>query len=122
MEHGTHPERFGDWYDYLKRKRSKARYMGLQQEFISPREVARRHPLIDPKHYYAALWDEQGSDLDPTGATYAFGKSACVRGPQYFTKTSVVNTAQRADGTRPSICRRRARMRHICGAFSPRRA
>ena len=56
MEHGTHPERFGDWYDYLKRERSKARYMGLQQEFISPPEVARRHPLIGPKHYYAALW------------------------------------------------------------------
>ena len=54
MDHGTHPERFGDWYDYLKRERSKARYMGLQQEFISPQEVARRHPLIDPKHYYAA--------------------------------------------------------------------
>ena len=25
------------WYDYLKRERSKARYMGLQQEFISPK-------------------------------------------------------------------------------------
>ena len=38
------------WYDYLKRERSKARYMVLQQEFISPTEVASRHPLIDPKH------------------------------------------------------------------------
>ena len=94
MEHGTHPERFGDWYDYLKRERSKARYMGLQQEFISPQEVARRHPSIDPKHYYAALWDEQGGDLDPTGATYAFGKSACVPGAQYFTKTLVVDTRE----------------------------
>ena len=26
------------WYDYLKRERSKARYMGLSQEFISPQE------------------------------------------------------------------------------------
>ena len=26
-----------DWYDYLKRERSKARYMGLDQEFISPK-------------------------------------------------------------------------------------
>ena len=25
------------WYDYLKRERSKARYMGLNQEFISPK-------------------------------------------------------------------------------------
>ena len=53
------------WYDYLKRERSKARYMGLQQEFISLQEVAERHPLIDPKHYLAALWDDQDGDLDP---------------------------------------------------------
>ena len=87
-----------DWYDYLKRERSKARYLGLEQEFISPQEVALRHPLIDPKHYYAALWDEQDGDLDPSGATYAFAKAARVHGAQYFTKTPVVETAQRADG------------------------
>ena len=49
--------------------------MGLNQEFISPREVAERHPLIDPGHYFAALWAEQDGNLDPsgaTGATYAF--------------------------------------------------
>ena len=28
-----------DWYDYLKRERSKARYMGLDQEFISIKEA-----------------------------------------------------------------------------------
>ncbi|MEM7742092.1 MAG: FAD-dependent oxidoreductase [Pseudomonadota bacterium] len=87
-----------DWYDYLKRERSKARYMGLQQEFISPAEVAQRHPLIDPKHYYAALWDEQDGDLDPSGATYAFAKAARVHGAQYFTHTPVVETNQRHDG------------------------
>ncbi|MEL6996984.1 MAG: FAD-dependent oxidoreductase [Pseudomonadota bacterium] len=88
-----------EWYDYLKRERSKARYMGLSQEFISPREVADRHPLIDPKHYYAALWDDQDGDLDPSGATYAFAKAARVHGAQYFTHTPVVETNQRTDGT-----------------------
>ena len=88
-----------EWYDYLKRERSKARYMGLHQEFISPAEVAERHPLIDPKHYYAALWDDQDGDLDPSGATYAFAKSARVHGAQYFTHTPVTATPQRADGS-----------------------
>jgi len=88
-----------EWYDYLKRERSKARYMGLNQEFISPSEVAERHPLIDPKHYHAALWDDQDGDLDPSGATYAFAKSARHHGAQYFTHTPVVETNQRADGT-----------------------
>lgn len=87
------------WYDYLKRERSKARYMGLNQEFISPKEVAERHPLIDPKHYHAALWDDQDGDLDPSGATYAFAKAARVLGAQYFTHTPVTATAQRSDGS-----------------------
>ena len=87
------------WYDYLKRERSKARYMGLEQEWISPREVADRHPLIDPKHYIAALWDDQDGDLDPSGTTYAFAKAARHYGGQYFTHTPVTATTQRADGS-----------------------
>ena len=87
------------WYDYLKRERSKARYMGLSQEFISPKEVAEKHPLIDPKHYVAALWDDQDGDLDPSGATYAFAKSAKVHGADYFTHTAVVETIQQKDGS-----------------------
>ena len=87
------------WYDYLKRERSKARYMGLQQEFISLQEVAERHPLIDPKHYLAALWDDQDGDLDPSGTTYAFAKAARHYGAQYFTHTPATETKQRADGT-----------------------
>ncbi|MGA1187384.1 MAG: GcvT family protein [Candidatus Puniceispirillaceae bacterium] len=87
------------WYDYLKRERSKARYMGLHQEFISPKELGDRHPLIDPKHYYAALWDDQDGDLDPSGATYAFAKSARVHGAQYFTHCGVTAMAQRPDGS-----------------------
>jgi len=87
------------WYDYLKRERSKARYMGLQQEFISPAEVASRHPLIDPKHYHAALWDEQDGDLDPSGATYAFAKAAKFYGAQYFTHTPATSTTQKSDGS-----------------------
>ncbi|MEM7215036.1 MAG: FAD-dependent oxidoreductase [Pseudomonadota bacterium] len=88
-----------EWYDYLKRERSKARYMGLEQEFISPQEVAERHPLINPKHYLAALWDDQDGDLDPSGATYAFAKSARVHGADYFTHTPVTATTQRKDGS-----------------------
>jgi dimethylglycine dehydrogenase len=88
-----------EWYDYLKRERSKARYMGLDQEFISPAEVARRHPLIDPGHYLAALWDEADGDIDPSGVTYAFAKAAKVHGAKYYTHTPVVETVQRPDGS-----------------------
>ncbi len=88
-----------EWYDYLKRERSKARYMGLSQEFISPKELGERHPFIDPKHYYAALWDDQDGDLDPSGATYAFAKAAQVHGARYFTHSPVIGLSQRTDGS-----------------------
>ena len=88
-----------EWYDYLKRERSKARYMGLHQEFISPKELAERHPLIDPDHYHAVLWDEQDGHLDPSGATYAFAKAAKVHGAKYFTHCGATSMVQRPDGS-----------------------
>lgn len=87
------------WYDYLKRERSKARYMGLDQEFISPEEVARRHPLIEPKHYIAALWDPLDGDIDPSGVVYAYAKAARSHGARFHTHTPVISTRQRPDGS-----------------------
>ena len=88
-----------DWYDYLKRERSKARYMGLDQEFISLQEIAERHPLIDPSRYLAALWDPLDGDVDPSGVTYAYAKAAKVHGASYHTHAPVIETNQRADGS-----------------------
>ncbi len=88
-----------DWHDYLKRERSKARYMGLDQEFISVEEAARRHPLIDSSRYIAALWDPLDGDIDPSGVTYAYAKSARVHGGNYHTNTPVLETNQRPDGS-----------------------
>lgn len=87
------------WYDYLKRERSKARYMGLDQEFISVEEAARRHPLIDPSRYIAALWDPLDGDIDPSGVCYAYAKAAKVHGAKYYTHTPVIETRQRPDGS-----------------------
>ena len=87
------------WYDYLKRERSKARYMGLDQEFISIEEVARRHPLIDPSHYIAALWDPLDGDIDPSGVTWAYAKAAKVHGAKFYTHNPVIETRQRKDGS-----------------------
>ena len=87
------------WADYLKRERSKARYMGLDQEFISLEEVKRRHPLIDPKHYISALWDPIDGEVDPSGVTYAYAKSAKVHGAKYYTHTPVIETNQQKDGS-----------------------
>ncbi|MDH3635988.1 MAG: FAD-dependent oxidoreductase [Gammaproteobacteria bacterium] len=87
------------WYDYLKRERSKARYMGLDQEFISMKELADRHPLIDPSRYLAALWDPLDGDIDPSGVTYAYAKAAKKLGGRYHTHAQVIETNQRKDGS-----------------------
>ena len=87
------------WADYLKRERSKARYMGLDQEFISLEEVKRKHPLIDPKKYLLALWDPIDGEVDPSGVTYAFAKAAKVHGGKYYTNTVVTDTQQKTDGS-----------------------
>ena len=87
------------WADYLKRERSKARYMGLDQEFISLEEVAKKNPLIDPSKYISALWDPIDGEVDPSGVTYAFAKSAKIHGAIYHTNTKVIDTKQRSDGT-----------------------
>ena len=73
--------------------------MGLDQEFISLEEVVKKNPLIDPKHYIAALWDPIDGEVDPSGVTYAYAKSAKVHGAKYYTHTSVIETNQRKDGT-----------------------
>jgi len=87
------------WADYLKRERSKARYMGFDQEFISLEEVKKKHPLIDPKHYISALWDPIDGEVDPSGVTYAYAKSAKVHGAKYYTHTPVLETNQKKDGS-----------------------
>ena len=87
------------WNDYLKRERSKARYMGLDQEFISLEDIAKKHPLIDPKRYISALWDPIDGEVDPSGVTYAFAKSAKFHGAKYYTHTTVKETIHKNDGT-----------------------
>jgi len=87
------------WADYLKRERSKARYMGLDQEFISLEEVKRKHPLIDPDKYLLALWDPIDGEVDPSGVTYAFAKAAKAHGGKYYTNTLVTDTQQKPDGS-----------------------
>ena len=87
------------WADYLKRERSKARYMGLDQEFISLEEVKKKNTLIDPSRYLLALWDPIDGEVDPSGVTYAFAKAAKVNGGKYYTHTVVKDTKQKQDGS-----------------------
>ena len=85
--------------DYLKQERSKARYMGLDQEFISMEEVVDMNPLIDPKQYLGALYDPLDGHIDPSGVTYAYAKAAKHYGASWYRDSPVIETNQRSDGS-----------------------
>jgi len=89
------PERL----DYLKQERSKARYMGLDQEFISLKELADMHPLIDTSKYLGALYDPIDGHIDPSGVTHAYAKAARHYGAKVYRDTPVLETNQRPDGS-----------------------
>lgn len=88
------PERL----DYLKQERSKARYMGLDQEFVPLDEVVKMNPLIDPKQYLGALYDPLDGYIDPSGVTYAYAKAAKHYGAKWYRNTPVIETNPRSDG------------------------
>ncbi len=89
------PERL----DYLKQERSKARYMGLDQEFISLEEVVRMNPLVDPSKYLGALYDPLDGHIDPSGVTIAYAKAARKLGANWHRDCAVTATFQKSDGS-----------------------
>ena len=60
----------------------------LNQEFVSLDEVVEKHPLINPDHYVAALWDPSDGDIDPSGVVmlmrnqHEFMGASFIRIPQ----------------------------------------
>ena len=89
------PERL----DYLKQERAKARYMGLDTDFITLQEAADLNPLINPDKYLGALFEPVDGHVDPSGVTHAYAKSARHYGATIYRNTPVLETAHRADGT-----------------------
>ncbi|MSO92459.1 MAG: FAD-dependent oxidoreductase [Rhodospirillales bacterium] len=88
-----------DRLDYLKQERAKARYMGLETEFISLKEAQSLNPLIDPTKYLGALFEPADGHVDPAGVTNAYAKSARKLGATVYQDTPVIETCMRADGT-----------------------
>ncbi|MEM7283623.1 MAG: FAD-dependent oxidoreductase, partial [Pseudomonadota bacterium] len=85
--------------DYLKQERSKARSIGLDQEFVSLEEAKRLNPLLDISQYLGALYDPHDGYVDPSGVTYAYAKAARKLGATYHRHTMVQETRHRSDGT-----------------------
>ncbi|HKY93971.1 MAG TPA: FAD-dependent oxidoreductase [Kiloniellales bacterium] len=88
------PERL----DYLKQERAKARYMGLDTDFITLEEARSLNPLIDPRQYLGALFEPVDGHVDPAGVTQAYAKAARKLGAKIERFCPVTATRPRADG------------------------
>ncbi len=89
------PERL----DYLKQERAKARYMGLDTDFISLAHARDLNPLIDPSKYLGALFEPVDGHIDPSGVTHAYAKGARHYGAKIHRECPVLETNPRPDGS-----------------------
>ena len=85
--------------DYLKTAVAKARVLGIESELVGMDEVARRHPLIDPKHFLGAIHDPMEGHVDPSGVTHAYAKAARLAGAEIHRFNPVLDLQQRTDGS-----------------------
>jgi len=85
--------------DYLKQERAKARYMGLETDFISLQHARELNPLIDPAKYLGALFEPVDGHVDPSGVTHAYAKGARLHGAKVYRDTPVIETRPRPDGS-----------------------
>ncbi len=88
------PER----HDYLKQERAKARYMGLETDFISLEHARNLNPLIDPSKYLGALFEPVDGHVDPSGVTQAYAQGARHYGARVCRHTPVIETNPLPDG------------------------
>ena len=86
-------------YDYLKQERAKARYLGLDSDFISLEHARELNPLIDPSKYVGALFEPVDGHVDPSGVTHAYAKGARHYGAKIHRECPVIETNYQPDGT-----------------------
>ena len=89
------PERL----DYLRLERAKARYMGMDADFISMEEVRRLNPLVNTDEYLGALFEPADGSVDPSGVTNAYAQSAIHHGAEVVRNNPVHDLTQRPDGS-----------------------
>ncbi|HYB10153.1 MAG TPA: FAD-dependent oxidoreductase [Alphaproteobacteria bacterium] len=85
--------------DWLKQAHARGRYLGMETEFVSLDEAARRFPIMEKKYFVGALYDPIEGHVDPSGVTHAYAKAARVQGAEIYRFTRVTGLEHRPDGT-----------------------
>ncbi|MFK7941603.1 MAG: FAD-dependent oxidoreductase, partial [Paracoccaceae bacterium] len=76
-------------FDWLKSTLAKGRYLDIESRVITPEEAHDIMPLLDPSCFVGGLETYVDGHLDPSGVTYAYAKSARIKGATIETHTKV---------------------------------
>ena len=82
--------------EWLKMAHGRARYLGLDTELISPKEAKQLLPLIEESNFVGAMVDRADGNLDPSGTTHAYAKSARIGGAEIYLQTRVTAISRRS--------------------------
>ena len=76
--------------DEFKSQIARARYLGLDFQFISMDEVKRINPLVKTDGLYGAMFDTSDSHVDPAGVPQALARGARANGAEIHRQTPVI--------------------------------
>jgi dimethylglycine dehydrogenase len=85
--------------EWLKMAHARARYLGLETALMSAAEAKKLFPLLEDRYFVGAMLDAADGNLDPSGTTHAYAKSARINGAEIYLQTRVEELKPRADGT-----------------------
>lgn len=83
--------------DFLKLIHSRAKYLKMDTELITPAEAKKRNVLIADEYFKGALWREDGGYVDPWLVTQAYATAARSFGAEIYRFTKVTGLKQRPD-------------------------
>src|SRR3982751_6789306 len=77
--------------EWLKMAHARARYLGLETALMDMKEAKKLFPLLEEKYFVGAMLDAADGNLDPSGTTHAYAKSARINGAEIYQKTRVTD-------------------------------
>src|SRR5229473_2761880 len=84
--------------EFFQMERAKAKYLGLDLDFMDLSEAKRLNPLLDISRFSAAMFDPNDGHVDPSGVTNALAKGARDAGAQVHRHCPVRAARRRANG------------------------
>lgn len=72
--------------------------MGVEMEFINPKEAGIRHPLMNTDGLLGVWWDPLDGDIDPAGITFAMARKAREAGAEVYRFNPVESITRKANG------------------------